>query len=169
MASQSGAFARGEWIVHTRYGIGRVVKEEKKRIGGRVRPFYRVKSSNSTFWIPKGQEKSTRVRPLCSKRELRKALAVLGDAPQEMASSAKERHARIKSTRADGSLPLICALVRDLMARKRENGLGYEEGEALGFFKSLLLREWAICQGVQIGEVERKLRQILRQGTQEEE
>ena len=43
MSEENTAYAKGDWIVHTTYGLGQIMAIEKKRLAGKARAYYRVR------------------------------------------------------------------------------------------------------------------------------
>jgi RNA polymerase-interacting CarD/CdnL/TRCF family regulator len=161
MTVEEPVFSRGDWIVHIFYGIGRVRRIEKKRLGGENTSYFRVEGKDSVFWVPVEQVEQSRVRPVASPYQLRKALKVLKKPPREVDLTHKQRQELIKKTRSDGSLLMICRLIRDLSAMQDAKSLGENDRRSLAFFKDLLLQEWSICADMTIEETRRRLQELL--------
>ena len=44
---------KGDWIVHQRYGVGEVRAIDKKKLAGKERKYFRVKTQKgATYWLP---------------------------------------------------------------------------------------------------------------------
>jgi RNA polymerase-interacting CarD/CdnL/TRCF family regulator len=162
MKAKKRTFAKGDWIVHLTHGIGQVQRIEKKTLDGEKAKYFRVENKNSIFWVPVDEAEKSRIRPVASQYQLRKALKVLKEPPREETLNYKQRQELIKETRSDGSLPMICELVRDLSAMQAEKSLGENDRRSLTFFKRLLLQEWSICADMTIEDAKYKLREILK-------
>lgn len=161
MTAKKRAFSRGDWIVHLTHGIGRVRRIEKKTLGGKKKKYFRVENKSSIFWVPVEQAEKNRVRPVASPYQLRKALKILKKPPREETLNYKQRQELIKEIRSDGSLPMICELVRDFSAMQDEKSLGENDRRSLDFFKKLLLKEWSITADMTIEEAKCQLREFL--------
>jgi RNA polymerase-interacting CarD/CdnL/TRCF family regulator len=161
MTAKKRAYSRGDWIVHLAHGIGQVRRIEKKTLGGNKAKYFRVENKDSIFWVPVEKVEESRIRPVSSRYQLRKALKVLKKPPREETLNYKQRQALIKETRSDGSLPMICELVRDLTAMQNSKPLGENDRRSLIFFKNLLLQEWSICADMTIEDVKSRFKELL--------
>lgn len=161
MTENKNSFSRGDWIVHLTHGIGQVRCIEKKTLGGEKVKYFRVENKDSVFWVPVEHAEQSRIRPLASRYQLRKALKVLKKPPQEEKLDHKQRQELIKETRSNGSLPMICKLVRDFSAMQDSKSLGENGKRSLIFFKDLLLQEWSICADLTIEEAKSRLDELL--------
>lgn len=163
MAKQkdNGAYSIGDWVVHRYHGVGKVSRVEEKKLGGELAEFFRVVGDETIFWIPVENADNERIRPVVSKRELRRAIKVLSKTPEKMQNDYRKRQSRIKHVKSEGGLTAICKIVRDLIGRKRDKGLNESETRALRFFRELLLSEWAICTDKPVDEVAEEFRQAV--------
>lgn len=164
MARRKQPYTVGDWIVHHLYGVGQIKKQEKKRLSQEKTLCYRVKTNDSTFWVPVENADNQRIRPITSNSALRKALRQLRRAPNVMPANHKKRESRIKQVKVKGTLTSICSLVRDLSARERQKSLNTTERRALDFFKGLLLSEWSICAEISLEDARQELQKYLNEG-----
>lgn len=155
-------YSIGSWIVHAYYGVGQIKDVEVKSISGEETPYFRIQSSDSTFWVPVDQVDSEIIRPLSTSTEIREAVVILQKEPETMSSNYKARQSRIQKVRLRNTPKAIARLIRDLRARRREkNGLNNTERTAFGGLKQRFIEEWAIVVGKEAGEVESRLNMIL--------
>lgn len=161
MTTAEKVFSRGDWIVHSYYGVGEVKKVEKKSVNGKNKEFYRVESNNTTYWIPLERAKESHIRALATRTSLRRALALLKKAPEEMDSNYKIRQSRIKEVLASGKLRDLIRLVRDLWARGQDSKLSMTELSALRKAMDNLVVEIAVAEGMEDSEASAKLRELL--------
>ncbi len=161
MTAKKRVFSSGDWIVHLTHGIGQVRRMEKKTLGGKKKKYFRVENKNCVFWVPVEQTEKCRVRPVASRYQLRKAIKALKEPPREDIFNSKQRQEWIKEVRSNGSLSMICELVRDLSALQDEKSLGENDRRSLDFFKKLLLQEWSICVDMPIEDARDRLHEFL--------
>lgn len=161
MTAKKRVFSSGDWIVHLTHGIGQVQRMEKKALGGKKKKYFRVENKNCVFWVPVEQAEQSRVRPVASTYQLRKAIKALKEPPREDIFNSKQRQEWIKEARSNGSLTMICELVRDLSALQDEKSLGENDRRSLDFFKKLLLQEWSICADMPVEDAKFQLRELL--------
>lgn len=163
------AYAKGDWIVHLYHGVGQVKGIVSKEVAGETSKYYRVKTDNSTLFIPVKELDDDRMRPAATKKELTKALKVLKETPQEMADDHNDRRRRIREVKNEGSLVDILELVRDLSWRRYDKKLNNTEERALRRFKDRLLREWSVAMETTPEEARRELNKILRRNRPKDE
>ena len=157
MAKDKETFSKGDWIIHRQYGVGQIVGIEKKRLNRKTKRFYKVKTKNSTFWLPVEKAVNSRVNPLPSKQKIKQALAVLKKPARKMSKDVKQRQKRIKKVRSEGSLVATAKLVRDLTARRSESRLNTTEQRALERLTNRFLELLSIRMGLDEVKARRKL------------
>ena len=160
-SGNNGSFAIGDWVVHRYHGVGKVSGVEEKKLGGESSEFFRVVGDETIFWIPVENAENDRIRPVVTKKELRKAIKILSKEPEKMETDYRQRQSRIRKVKTEGTINSICRIVRDLMGRKREKGLNESETRALRFFRELLLSEWAICVDKSMEDVVEEFREAI--------
>ncbi|MFP3853047.1 MAG: CarD family transcriptional regulator [Anaerolineales bacterium] len=162
-------YAKGDWIVHLYHGVGQVKGIVSREVAGETSKYYRVKTDNSTLFIPVKELDEERMRPAATKKELNKALKVLKATPKEMAPDHNDRRRRIREVKNEGSLEDILELVRDLSWRRYDKKLNNTEERALRRFKDRLLREWSVAMDTTPEEARRELNKILRRNRPKDE
>jgi RNA polymerase-interacting CarD/CdnL/TRCF family regulator len=162
MTDNGQIYHTGDWIVHRAYGVGQVVGLDKKCLNEKVQQFYKVRTNESTFWLPVNKAVSERVAPLPSKRMVLQAINVLQKKPQEMSSDFKTRKKRVEQVISGGSLIAISRLVRDLTARQKEIRLSFTEAQALRRLKGLLFKVWSVRLRLEPFEVYRRFLDLLK-------
>lgn len=162
MAEQTEIYSVNDWIVHLYYGVGQIIEIDEKPLAGKNVEYYRVKTENSTFWIPVDQADNPRIRPVASREKVLSALEVLKETPRGMDSKYKKWKHRIKNVKSDGSLEAIAQLVRDLTARSTQKKLNFVEEQALKKFKERLIKECSLSMDTDIASVREELYEILK-------
>ena len=150
-------FSKGDWIVHHRYGIGRIRRTEEKILAGKEAEYFRVETEVE-------ETKNCRIRPLSSPSQLREALNSFKNPACKMASNYKQRRQRIEEVIANSSLLMRCKLLRDLSAMQETKPLSMGEKKVLDLFQNLLLQEWSLCVDLPIKEVRCQFQQLLGKG-----
>jgi RNA polymerase-interacting CarD/CdnL/TRCF family regulator len=154
-------YAVGDWIVHLRYGVGQIVKLEKRVIGGKEQMCYRVHTDDSIFWIPINASDNKRIRSIATPERIQRALKMLEKTPDTMNKDYKVRRKRIREAITDGSLVSAMELVRDLHARKVKKGLNPSEQEAMDTIIKRFLQEWSLSKGIKMQEARQKFNHYL--------
>lgn len=158
----------GDWISHPYHGVGKVTDIEQKEIAGTNARYYRVETSDRTFWVPVKEVDESRSRPVVSEDQLEESLEILQEEPEEMASHYRTRRSTIQEIMERGSLRGIARMVRDLAARRREGSINTTERRAYRKFRQSLIDEWSKVEGIPPEETSKKLRKLLRLSSKKE-
>ena len=164
----SNGFQKGDWIVHRFHGVGQIRGVEKKKLAGESSRFYRVKTKESTMWIPVNTLDEENIRPLATPQQFGKVLKVFERPAKEMHDDHNQRKKRINEVKKHGSLLAVARLIRDLAARRRENRLNDTEDRSMRWFINRLVREWSICKQIEEAEAERELQTLIFEEVQSE-
>ena len=155
-------YSTGDWIVHSHYGVGQIEGVEVKHISGEETSYCRIKTSESTFWIPVDQMDSELIRPLATPDDIQQVIAALQEAPEAMSPNTKIRENQINTVRVNNTPTDIARLIRDLRARQREKGILYSsERHAYRTLRQQLVQEWAMVTGTEAGGVEAQIDKLL--------
>jgi RNA polymerase-interacting CarD/CdnL/TRCF family regulator len=157
LAVKDGPFDKGDWIVHTYYGVGQIKSIEKKALGDDQAHYYKVESRNSTFFVPVTNEDNNRVRPVATRYRLRKVAKLLRQKPVLFDEKHTVRKREISDRMADGSMEATAELVRDLEARRKQFGLNEYDGKVLEDMTSRLAREWSITEDIEMDDAIEKV------------
>jgi RNA polymerase-interacting CarD/CdnL/TRCF family regulator len=163
VSTKSETLQKGDWIVHLYYGIGQIVGTETKKIGGEKVQYYKVRTKNSTYFVPVTNAINDRIRPLSSEYKLRKAKQILREEPQEFPDNHNERRKYLNETTSDRSIYNSAQLIRDLAYRKHHHGLNDFEKRALENTEQLFVLEWSIIQEISEEEAHEKLEKIIEE------
>jgi RNA polymerase-interacting CarD/CdnL/TRCF family regulator len=161
MVKEIPVYEKGDWIVHRQYGVGQIVSIEKKRLNQKSRRFYKVKTKNSTFWLPVEKAVNSRVDPLPSRNMIKQALAALKKPPRGMSKDVKKRQKKIKEVETEGSFVAVAKLVRDLTALRSKKRLNATEQRALERLTTRLLEPWSIRMEIDVLEARQKMHQFI--------
>jgi len=107
-------FVKGSWIVHVYYGVGQVIRLEKKCLDGKKTIYYRVEGKDGTFWLPVNKADNKRVRPIASQKQLDSAINAIKEEPRQFTEDYKQRQIMLNESKSEGSLHETACLVRDL-------------------------------------------------------
>ncbi|MDX9864640.1 MAG: CarD family transcriptional regulator [Anaerolineaceae bacterium] len=163
MNDNSEKLKNGDWIVHVAYGVGQIDGIEPMPLSENEEPCYRVRTQDSTFWLPMENMDSHRVRPLASPEGIQRALQTLRQPPNKMASGYKARRQRIQDVIRDGDLKTDMILVRDLNELQFNKGLNDTEQRAYNTIVRRFLQEWTLSKDIQMKEAKKKLNQFLQE------
>lgn len=164
MNSKQKTYGSGDWIVHVFYGLGQVIGKDKKILAGEKQRFLKVKTADSTYWIPVANIENDRVRPLASKNQFRYALSLIRKPPKKMAREYIARKKEISKTLHNVSLYSKARMIRDLNGRSSTAKFNSTENILLADMKELFLSEWALVMDEEQEILEQKLNNGLKIG-----
>jgi RNA polymerase-interacting CarD/CdnL/TRCF family regulator len=156
-------YTKGDWVVHLYHGVGQIIGLEKKCLEGKTVSYYKVRTKDSTYWVPVEHVDNIRVRPLATKKEIREAIQILERDPHEMSDDHTERKSLINEVKEDGTFLSLARIVRDLAARQAHTRLNDSEERALHQFTDRLVAEWSACFGIKYEDAHQRLFQILQE------
>jgi RNA polymerase-interacting CarD/CdnL/TRCF family regulator len=155
-------YKKGEWIVHSRFGIGQIEDIDVKDISGVETDYYRVKTADSTFWIPVEQMDSDILRPLATDEELQQAIDSLTTQPEEMSENYKVRQDSIRQAQLRNTPNAIAGILRDLREYRRKKGiLNSTERAAFKTLKQRLAEEWSLVKNLSVEKVQLGIDNLL--------
>lgn len=158
----SHTYTEKSWLVHAHYGIGQIAGIEVKSISGKKVQYYRIRTTDSTFWVPVNQMDGEIMRPLSTPEEIQLAVTILQKPPKEMSADHNTRKNRIRRVQLQNIPEDIARLIRDLRARQRSKGVyNLEERNAMRSLKQRLVEEWAIVTGKKTEKIAARLDDLL--------
>jgi CarD family transcriptional regulator len=158
-------FKVGERVVHPQYGVGHVVKlDEREFEPGVTRRYYEISiPGGSTVWVPVDLATSG-LRKLTAKSELARCRQILSATPAPLTEDARLRQSDLSARLRQGTIVAQCEVVRDLSAHGAHKPIS---GTIAGFLQStqnVLCQEWAIVEGVTLGEAAAEVESLLEKG-----
>ena len=155
-------YQKGDWIVHTSYGVGQIRKIEKKPIHGEKVKVFRVKTSDAVYWLPVKKADNDRVRRIAGKKELKKVLKKLSTKPEKIGKNYRSRNAHISEVFSNDSIEMKVELLRDLLGlRQRKIWSNTEYDAAVKIFKQLA-NEYSIVHEVGIKKARTQINDLIK-------
>ena len=137
-------FKVGDHAVYPGHGVGKINSIESKEILGTNHMFYSVLilETGMKIMIPAANIKSVGLRPLISKEEAEKVVAILKDKNVKIDTQTWNRRYRDYMEKIKtGSVFEIAEVLRDLYVLKVDKELSFGEKKMLDTAKNLLLKE----------------------------
>lgn len=160
-------FAVGDWIVHRHYGIGQITKREKRTISGNTAEYLKVKTPDSTIWLPITKLDESWFRPLASPEEFEEAVIIFKRPANQMNSNFMTRKERIQQVQNENSIPAIARLIRDLCYRQEQKALSLTEQRALRRLKERFVMEWSVALDLEEEAARQQLQSLLEDSYQQ--
>jgi RNA polymerase-interacting CarD/CdnL/TRCF family regulator len=143
------------------------LSKENLTLEGIRQMYFRIKTENSSYWLPLAKIDLNRVRPLASKYQIKKALALTRKRPRKLSKDYKVRRKEISQAINDISLYSKARMIRDLQGRRVSDYLNLGEIEQLKNMKENLCDEWALVMQQNPEIVLKKLDEALKTSTRE--
>jgi RNA polymerase-interacting CarD/CdnL/TRCF family regulator len=167
MTSDQIVYSIGDWIVHIYYGVGQILSKENMTIEGIRQMYFRIKTDDSSYWLPLAKIDFNRVRPLASQYQIKRALSLTRKPPRKLSKDYKIRRKEISQAINDISLYSKARMIRDLQGRRVSDYLNLGEIEQLKNMKENLCDEWALVMQQNPEILLRKLDEALITSTRE--
>lgn len=137
------AFSPGDWVVHSHYGVGQIMRIEVKPIQQVDTLCFKVKTNDSFYWFPTTDIENPRIRHVASEKIFHEVIQNLRSKASTQDTDRKHWKQMIEDVQAENDLISISLLVRDLSTQQAIRNLNQIERNALNLFKERLLVEWA--------------------------
>ncbi len=153
-------FASGDMAVYPSHGVGKIETIKMQSVGGVDQSFYVLKiiENGMTIMIPTATSKNVGLRPIISKNEARKVVAILKQRDVKMNSQTWNRRYRDYMEKIKtGSLYEVAVVLRDLLLLKEDKDLSYGERKMMDTAKNLLIRELSLARQMDVSKVEQQI------------
>lgn len=156
-------FNIGDRVIHKAYGSGEILQLDEKHVEGKTQTFYIVQTSNLTLWVPVEVEDESvpSLRYVTPPEQFKALFKILGGKAQELPEDRMERKALLQERLKDGSLALICRVVRDLHELSKAKKLNDHDTSTMERARGFLLDEWAIAFAIPLQQAEKELQDLL--------
>ena len=162
MSKKSDPYKKGDWIVHTFYGVGQITGIEKKIMGEETQRYYKVLTKNSTYFIPTDNVDNSRLRPVSSTHMLRKACNAIKGESFELPSDHTQRKRLISEKINEGTLVSTAELIRDLYTRRMIQKLNDHDENTLNKLISNVVKEWSITKDIREEVAQEKFDTLIK-------
>ena len=151
-------------VVHPAYGIGHIVKIQKKQFSNNntARMYYQITMPNhNTIWIPVEKHVSNGLRLVTVNTDLDQYRTLLKSRPILLKNDHRLQHLELISRLKQGTFEVTCEVVRDLTVSGRQKPLNMTNKSILKRTKARLYQEWAMAADVSIAEATREVNTLL--------
>lgn len=162
-------FKIGQWLVHHHFGVGEIKSIKEKGLGDDRKTFYEVKTKKNTYWLPVGEEDSSRVEPLRNKKDFKEALDILAEKPKKIAKNHSTRTNQISERWKEGTIESRAQLMRDLNGRSNRKSLNFNERQLLKNIRTQFIDEWLLVKpSLDRKEAKKMIQQALKESAQKD-
>ena len=157
--------AEGDWIIHTRYGLGQVMCMEEKELLGERKNYYNVKTEIFNYWLSISSLNSGRVRHVARSSDFSKALDIIASEPAALDENFHNRLQSINDLLAENTIFSKAQLIRDINARNVRKDIHANEKGILETLKGQFVNELALSCQVSENDARDKMQEALKKSS----
>lgn len=162
-------FKVGDKAVYPAHGVGEVTGIEDKEIAGSTTQFYILKilDSGMTIMVPTSNVRHVGLREVISKSEVDAVYAILKERGEYTITEQtwNRRYREYMDKIKTGSVYEIAEVLRDLSLLRFDKELSFGERKMLDTARNLIIKELAIAQAADEGEVAEEIDTIFAAAT----
>jgi CarD family transcriptional regulator len=123
-AAKKPGFEVGDKVVHPQHGAAVIVKKMRQTVGGSRQDYFvlDIATEQLTVFVPVATINET-IRPVISKNQARKVLAVFKEPPQEAGSNWSRWYKVLNEKMTSGDIYQVAEVVRDLTYAQQIKGI----------------------------------------------
>lgn len=148
----------GTYVVCPGHGVGQILNQEEKDLGGEKKSFYIIKiiSNGMTIMVP--SEKKDGIRELVTDQEISEVFDLLNTHNVKVDNSTwNRRHRDYLAKVKTGSLVEIADVLRSLFLLRNMKKLSFGERKMMDQCKELIIKEIAISTGEAENSIDTKI------------
>ena len=162
----SGGFKKGDAVVHSCHGAGRVVNIQTWQVGDSEGRYYCIElaSGEGTLMIPIEQAEEAGLRLAISNSDA--IVEVLLDKPQELDEDYRARQSHLADKIHSGDPRLVAQALRDLVWREKVDSLSSKDAKLKAEAQDLLASELSLQPDMDMESATKHLGGIIRRAIQ---
>ncbi|MEE2671094.1 MAG: CarD family transcriptional regulator [Bdellovibrionota bacterium] len=148
----------GTYVVCPGHGVGQILNQEEKDLGGEKKSFYIIKiiSNGMTIMVPSGKKDG--IRELVTDQEISEVFDLLNTHNVKVDNSTwNRRHRDYLAKVKTGSLVEIADVLRSLFLLRNMKKLSFGERKMMDQCKELIIKEIAISTGEAENAIDTKI------------
>lgn len=158
-------FKVGDMAVYPAHGVGQVMGIEHKEIAGSKAQFYilKIMDSGMTIMVPTTNVRNVGLREVINEEEVESVYEILREGGEYTVTEQtwNRRYREYMDKIKTGSVYEIAEVLRDLSILRFEKELSFGERKMLDTARNLIIKELAIAQEVDEGEVAEEIDRIF--------
>lgn len=164
MTERIMAFQVGDRVIHREHGLGEIIQLDEKELFGHTDQYYVVKIRDITLWVHIDQREAGCLRFLTPAEDFQTQFKILTSPGQPLSPDRLERKNQLNERMKEGSLEVVCGVIRDLVAFKKSNKINENDSAVLKRARGFLLDEWSNVLSVPIQQADDELDALLNTG-----
>lgn len=157
-------FQAGDAVMHWAYGLGTIIRLEKREVLGQAAMYYAVKVGDMMVWVPADDKLKRRLRLPTSRARFRKLVADLTAPGKPLPMDRHERKLKLSETLQDGRAESLVDVIRALASFARIHPLNDNDQAFLKRARTMLAGEWGYALSITPAEAESKMQHLLTFG-----
>jgi RNA polymerase-interacting CarD/CdnL/TRCF family regulator len=151
----------GDKVIHAHYGLGEIVRLDKKFIHGRWMLCYVVRIRDLTIWVAADQPDKSSLRKPTPKSDFEKLFTILKSPGGSLPIDRNERKTELTQRIRDGKLASICSVIRDLDQYGRTKKFNDNDKSIMERAENFLISEWMYSRSVSKVQAKEELTRLL--------
>ena len=162
MSENNTAFQVGDKVIHWVYGLGEIIKLDKKVLAGHADMYYVVQIRDLTLWVLMNETGENSLRYPTSPKEFPKIFRLLASPGESLSTNRFIRKNQLIELLQTGTLESICQVIRDLTYYKKNNKINENDNSIMERARNFLLDEWSTALCISIQQAEYDLKGLLQ-------
>ena len=156
-------FNVGDRVVMQAHGVGQIAQIAEHNFNGRGPTwYYEVVTARGTIWVAVNGSNTSGLRQLTDRADLARYRGLLQSQPAPVNADPLQRKSEMAQRLRQGSLQVICEVVRDLNALRWRRPLGEADSALLRRAQDGLAEEWASAAGIPRAEADQEINDLLQ-------
>jgi RNA polymerase-interacting CarD/CdnL/TRCF family regulator len=160
-SKQQMGYQIGDTVVHSNYGLGKIINIDEKDINGDRFSCYVVNIRDLLIWVKQNSIGEACIRLPTGESECKKLFSILQSPAEALPDDRFDRKTTLSQKLKGGQLSLICEIVRDLIHLKRVKKLNDNDSQILEKATNFLLAEWTFSFAITDRQAQQKLEELL--------
>jgi len=157
------SFREGDSVMHWVFGLGKVIRTEKRDMSGGMILYLAIQIDDMTIWVPEDELLASRLRPPTSVDGFRKLHTILKGSGDELPVDRHLRKNMLIEMLKEGTAESLCRVIRSLATYRKDHPLNENDQAVLRRVEKALIGEWGTALSVSPFEAEADLRKLLLQ------
>ena len=156
-------YKKGDHVVYPMHGVGKIVGIEKKTILKKVHEYCIIELINTqmTVMVPLDKAKKVGLRPIISKKDVKKVIDLLKEEYTDYEEDWKIRYQNNLLKIKSGSISSVAEVCRNLYKRARDKELSIMERKLYESAYSLVINEISLAKRVELEYASNMISEVL--------
>jgi RNA polymerase-interacting CarD/CdnL/TRCF family regulator len=154
-------FQKNEIVVHSSYGLGKIVTLEERTLYGRTMLYYVVQIDTMTIWVPSDDKLESRLRKPTRKSEFPRLIAILRHPGETLPEDRQTRKLHLRERLKDGRAESLCFVIRSLQDFHQNHSLNDNDQLLMERAQRTLSGEWSYARSISQTQADQELSQLL--------